>query len=67
MAKLHLIYLYVTYTLYAQPVENTTMLMKRKLNISIFTAFAAALLLLATDVFASNYGKNQSDTVILPN
>ena len=35
------------------------MLMKRKLNISIFTAFAAALLLLATDVFAGNYGKKQ--------
>ncbi len=33
------------------------MIMKRKLNISILTAFAAALLLLATDVFSGNYGK----------
>ena len=39
------------------------MLLKRKLNISIFTAFAAALLLLATDVFAGNYGKKESDIV----
>jgi len=43
--------------------ENTIMLMKRKLNISIFTAFAAALLLLATDVFAGNYSKKESDIV----
>ena len=67
MVKIYLIYLYDTYTLDVQPVENTTMLMKRKLNISIYTAFAAALLLLATDVFAGDYGKKQSDTVILPN
>ena len=39
------------------------MLLKRKLNISIFTAFAAALLLLITDVYAGNYGKKQSDIV----
>ena len=43
------------------------MLMKRKMNFSIFTAFAAALLLLATDVFAGDYGQKQSDNVILPN
>ena len=43
------------------------MLMKRRMNISIFTAFAAALLLLATDVFAGDYGQKQSDNVILPN
>ena len=39
------------------------MLLKRKLNISIFTAFAAALLLLITDVYAGNYGKKQADIV----
>ena len=39
------------------------MLLKRKLNISIFSAFAAALLLLITDVYAGNYGKKQSDIV----
>lgn len=39
------------------------MLMKRKMNISIFTAFAAALILMATDVFAGNYGKKQADIV----
>lgn len=39
------------------------MLMKRKLNVSIFAAFAAALLLLATDLFAGSYGKKQSDIV----
>jgi uncharacterized surface protein with fasciclin (FAS1) repeats len=43
--------------------ENTIMLLKCKLNNSIFTAFAAALLLLATDVFAGNYGKKQADIV----
>jgi len=43
--------------------ENTNMLLKRKLNISIFSAFAAALLLLITDVYAGNYGKKQSDIV----
>lgn len=43
--------------------ENTLMLMKRKMNISIFTAFAAALILMATDVFAGNYGKKQADIV----
>ena len=39
------------------------MLLKRKLNISIFSAFAAALLLMITDVYAGNYGKKQSDIV----
>jgi uncharacterized surface protein with fasciclin (FAS1) repeats len=43
--------------------ENTIMLMKRKLNISILTALAAALLLLATDVFSGNYAKKQADIV----
>ena len=46
------------------------MLTKYRLNVSVFTAFAVALLLLATDVFAGNYGKKESDivdTVILPN
>ena len=62
-----MIYLYVFYTIYIQAVENTIMLMKRKMNISIITAFAAALLLLATDVFAGDYGQKQSDNVILPN
>ena len=39
------------------------MLMKRKLNISIYAALTAALILLATDIFAGNYGKKQSDIV----
>jgi uncharacterized surface protein with fasciclin (FAS1) repeats len=39
------------------------MILKRKMNISIFTALAATLVLLATDVFAGNYGKKQSDIV----
>lgn len=39
------------------------MLMKRKMNISIFAALAAALILLATDVFAGNYAKKQDDIV----
>lgn len=39
------------------------MILKRKLNISIFTAFAAALVLLVTDVYAGNYAKKQSDIV----
>lgn len=43
--------------------ENTIMFLKRKTNISIFTALAAALILLATDVFAGNYGKKQADIV----
>jgi uncharacterized surface protein with fasciclin (FAS1) repeats len=43
--------------------EKLIMIMKRKLNISIFTAFAAALVLLVTDVYAGNYGKKQSDIV----
>ncbi|MGD8930748.1 MAG: fasciclin domain-containing protein [Lysobacterales bacterium] len=43
--------------------ENMTMLMKRNLKISTFTAFAAALLLLAADVFAGNYGKKHADIV----
>jgi hypothetical protein len=44
--------------------------MKRKLNVSIFAAFAAALLLLATDLFAGSNGEMRSDMeahVILPN
>jgi uncharacterized surface protein with fasciclin (FAS1) repeats len=43
--------------------ENTIMIMKRKLNISMLTALAAALLLLATDVFSGNYAKKQADIV----
>lgn len=43
--------------------ENAIMKLKRKMNLSVFTAFAAALLLLATDVFAGNYGKKQADIV----
>ena len=43
--------------------ENTIMLLKRKTNISIFTALAAALILLTTDVFAGNYEKKQADIV----
>ena len=39
------------------------MIMKRKINVSIFTALAAALLLLATDIFAGGYGKKQADIV----
>ena len=39
------------------------MLMKRKLNISIYAALTAALILLATDIFAGNYDKKQSDIV----
>lgn len=39
------------------------MILKRKTNISIFTAFAAALLLLVTDAYAGNYGKKQADIV----
>jgi len=39
------------------------MKLKRKMNLSVFTAFAAALLLLATDVYAGNYGKKQADIV----
>lgn len=38
-------------------------LMKRKTNISLLSAFAAALVLLATDIFAGNYAKKQSDIV----
>jgi len=36
------------------------MLMKRKLNISIYTALAGALLLLAADVCAGNCSKKQA-------
>jgi len=39
------------------------MIMRRKRNISIYIALAAALLLLATETFAGNYGKKQSDIV----
>ena len=43
--------------------ENTNMLLKRKLKISTLTAFAVALLLLITDAYAGNYGKKQADIV----
>jgi len=36
---------------------------KRKLSISGFTALVAALILMATEVHAGNYGKKQSDIV----
>ena len=36
---------------------------KRKLSISGFTALVAALLLMATEVHAGNYGKKQADIV----
>ncbi len=39
------------------------MRLKYKLNLSIYTALAAALVLLVTDVYAGNYGKKQSDIV----
>lgn len=39
------------------------MRLKYKLNISIYTALAAALVLLVTDVYAGNYAKKQSDIV----
>jgi uncharacterized surface protein with fasciclin (FAS1) repeats len=39
------------------------MIMKRTRKISIFTALAAALVLLATETFAGGYGKKQSDIV----
>lgn len=39
------------------------MVLRRRLNISIYAAFAAALLLLIADVYAGNYGKKQSDIV----
>jgi len=39
------------------------MKMKRNLNISSFTALAAALLLLISDAYAGNYGKKQADIV----
>lgn len=39
------------------------MIMKRKRKISIITALAAALVLLATETFAGSYGKKQSDIV----
>jgi len=42
---------------------ETNMIMKRKHNISIFTALAAALMLLATDAFGGSYGKKQKDIV----
>ena len=43
--------------------EIKIMNMKRKLNISIYAAFTAALLLLTTDLMAGNYGKKQADIV----
>jgi uncharacterized surface protein with fasciclin (FAS1) repeats len=39
------------------------MIMRRKRKISIYIALAAALVLLATETFAGNYGKKQSDIV----
>lgn len=36
---------------------------KYNLNISVFSAFAAALALLATDVYAGHHGKKRSDIV----
>jgi uncharacterized surface protein with fasciclin (FAS1) repeats len=39
------------------------MRLKYKLNLSIYTALAAALVLLVTDVYAGNYAKKQSDIV----
>jgi len=39
------------------------MLLKRKTNISVFTALAAALLLLTTDVLAGHHGEKQADIV----
>ena len=39
------------------------MFLKSKMKISTVAAFAAALLLLITDVYAGNYGKKQSDIV----
>jgi len=39
------------------------MFLKRRVTISIYAAFAAALLLLIADVYAGNYGKKQSDIV----
>jgi len=43
--------------------EEMTMFLKRRVTISIYAAFAAALLLLIADVYAGNYGKKQSDIV----
>ena len=43
--------------------EQNTMIMKRKLNISIYVAFAAALVLFVTDLAAGNYGNKKSDIV----
>ena len=43
--------------------EDTIMLLKRKMNISVYTALAAALLLLATDVFVGHPGEKQADIV----
>ena len=39
------------------------MLMKRKMKISVFTALAATLLLLVTEVFAGHHGEKQADIV----
>jgi hypothetical protein len=50
--------------------ENTIMLLKRKTNISVCAALAAALILLATEVFAGHHGEKQAgivDALILPN
>jgi uncharacterized surface protein with fasciclin (FAS1) repeats len=60
---LDLYFLYKTYTVHFHFTEEIPMSSKYKLNISVFTAFAAALLLLATNVYAGSYGKKQSDIV----
>lgn len=60
---LDLYYLYKCYTVYFQLTEEIPMRFKYNLNISVFTAFAAALMLLATNVYAGSYGKKQSDIV----
>jgi hypothetical protein len=39
------------------------MIRKRKLSVSSFTALLAALVLIATEVQAGNYGKKQMDIV----
>ena len=43
--------------------EDRIMLLKRKTNISVFTALVAALLLLTTDVLAGHHGGKQIDIV----
>ena len=67
--KYDLFFLYNIYTLVIQQVEDIIMLMKRRVRVSTFTAFAAALLLLVTDAYAGCPGETPSDnvdTVMLP-